>query len=399
MRLLLITNVFPSPLHPTKGVFNLQLVRALRRANEIRVICPIAWTDEMMGRSGRRRIPPERFHTADGTRVLFPRYYFPPKVFRRHYGSFMWYSVRGIVRDQLVGFRPDVILGYWAHPDGEVAVRAARLANVPALVMVGGSDVLLMTGNGARRQCVLNVLRAADRVVPVSNSLKEKLVEFGIESGKVRVVERGVDTSLFHPGDRDEARRKLGLKAFSPVLVWVGRMVPVKGLDVLLAACGVLRRQGLDFHLCLIGDGPLRGALARQADAEGIADAVRFIGAVPPDDLPDWYRAANVVVLPSRSEGVPNVLREAIACGIPYVASRVGGIPDLSSARCNRLVPPEDSRALADALAASFNADANKRNPVPGQTGASGDWAASAATLSGVLRELVDRRQPEVVPC
>jgi teichuronic acid biosynthesis glycosyltransferase TuaC len=393
MRLLLITNIFPSPLHPTKGVFNLELARALSRLHDVRVICPIAWTEELAAFRHGRQLPAGRTHVVDQVSVHFPRYYFSPKVMRRHYGAFMWHSVRGTVRRELEQFPPDAVIGYWAHPDGEVAVRAARLARVPSVVMVGGSDVLLMTGHPARRRCVLNVLHAADAVVPVSQSLRQKLIEFGIEPAKLHVVERGVDTSVFHPGDRDAARRRVGIDFTGPVMVWVGRMVPVKGLDVLLAACAELRRRGLNFQLCLVGDGPLRSALEQQSRAAGLHAVVRFTGTVAHHQLADWYRAADVMVLPSHSEGVPNVLREAAACGIPYVASRVGGIPELSDFARNCLVPPGDPAALAGALGAFTGAKPIQVEDPASGLGVSASWADAAGTLAEVVGNLLDARR------
>src|SRR5207248_2291820 len=136
--------------------------------------------------------------------------------------------------------------------------------------------------------------------------------------------------------------------------LWVGRMVRVKGLDVLLPACALLRRRGLVFRLYLVGGGPLRQALEAQARQLGLADSVCFPGPRPHEQLPDWYRAADLTILPSRSEGLPNVLRESLACGTGFVASRVGGIPEITAEPFSRLVPPGDSRALAEALDSSL---------------------------------------------
>src|SRR5438067_1881542 len=157
MRLLFLTNEFPNPLEPTKAVFNLQLARALIQGHELRVISPIAWVDEWRG---SRRNPegwPERLQVIDGVEVHYPRYYYPPKMLRSFYSWFLWHSVRGTVRRVLAWYRPDVVLGYWAHPDGAVAVRVARLLGVPAVIMVGGTDVLMNTRQRGRRACIRRV--------------------------------------------------------------------------------------------------------------------------------------------------------------------------------------------------------------------------------------------------
>lgn len=133
------------------------------------------------------------------------------------------------------------------------------------------------------------------------------------------------------------------------MLLFVGNLVAIKGLDVLLRACELLARD-FEYSCFLIGDGPLRGNLERDVARAGLTDRVRFVGPRPHAQLPDWYRAADVFVLPSRSEGVPNVLLEAAACGTPFVASRVGGIPEIAHLGESRLVPPGDVRQLAGAL-------------------------------------------------
>lgn len=347
MRLLLLSNVYPSPLHPTKGVFNRVMACAWAgQGHEVSVVCPIAWTDRLRA---RRPVAPDAAR-GDGVRATYPTYLFTPRVLRRAYGWFMWRSVRRSVRRALSGFQPDAVIGYWAHPDGRCAVRAAREAGVPAVVMVGGSDVLVLTSSASRRRLVFDVLRDADAVVTVGEDIRSKVIEAGIPSERVHVVRRGVDRGKFSPGDQRAARQKLGLPLERPIALWVGRMTPVKGLSVLIDALERIGRQGEDLCVCLAGGGELRGALEAECRARGLEHVVRFVGGVAHDDLADWYRAADVTVLPSLSEGVPNVLLESMACGTPFVASRVGGIPEIATPGVDTLVPPGDGEALARAL-------------------------------------------------
>jgi teichuronic acid biosynthesis glycosyltransferase TuaC len=343
-RLLWVAGNFPRAAEPGRGVFNLRMAQAIAVDHELDVISPVPW----LSRTGSAT---SSEHISDHLRVHYPRFWYVPKLMHRHHGSFLWWSIRSVIRNILETATPDAVLGYWAHPDGEAAIRAARLANVPAIVMVGGSDVLILGRDPARRSCIQRVLREADAVVTVSEDLREKVIELGVDPDGVHVVPRGVDQARFSPGDREQARQRLGLPLEWPVLLWVGRMVPVKGLDVLIAACKRLASQGAGFQLCLVGDGPLRPSLEQTCKAAGLADCITFIGSVKQDHLPDWYRAANVMVLPSRSEGIPNVLRESLACGTPFVASRVGGIPEIADESTCRLVPPDDPAALADAIA------------------------------------------------
>jgi glycosyltransferase involved in cell wall biosynthesis len=131
-------------------------------------------------------------------------------------------------------------------------------------------------------------------------------------------------------------------------------LLPVKGIDVLLEAMSRLRSSHDDVRLYLVGDGSSRKELEALSARLGLEDVVRFVGKVTQRELPDWYRAADLTVLSSRSEGVPNVLRETMACGTPFVATRVGGVHEIAAGTTNRLVPPEDAPALAEAIAASL---------------------------------------------
>ena len=182
---------------------------------------------------------------------------------------------------------------------------------------------------GQRRR-VQEVLETTDAVITVNDDLKNAVVRLGIRADKVHVWRQGIDAVRFRPGSRLLARQRLGIPDRHQVMLWVGRMHPVKGLDVLLESLALVRSRGVDCHLYLVGDGPLRGALVAQAEALGITVRVTFVGPKLHDELPDWYRAADLTVLPSRSEGLPNVLRESLACGTPFVASNIGGITEIA---------------------------------------------------------------------
>ena len=264
--------------------------------------------------------------------------------------TFYWSSIAGTVQSLIRTHRPELIIGYWAHPDGEAAVRIGRLVGAPSCVIIGGSDVLLVTRKPSRRRRVQAVLQATDAVITVNDDLKEAVMRLGIRADKVHVWHQGIDVSRFRPGDRFLARQKLSIPVSARVIVWVGRMVSVKGLDILLRACLRLRTRDVDYHLYLIGDGPLRRELTAQTEAGGLSRHVTFEGPKLHDELPDWYRAADLTVLPSRSEGLPNVLRESLACGTPFVASDVGGICEIGDETCSILVPPEDPEALSEAI-------------------------------------------------
>jgi peptidoglycan/xylan/chitin deacetylase (PgdA/CDA1 family) len=386
MRLLLIANDFPNPAQPSKAIFNRYLAQALTREHDIRVISPIPWLDEWQFSADQRKaLGPDRRAILDGVEVHHPRYYYPPKVLREHYGWYYWHSVHRTVRRLIEARLPDAVLSYWAHPDGEVAVRVARTFGLPSVVMVGGSDVLILPRQRRRRLCVARVLQEANAVLTVSEDLRATVIALGVRPEKVHLWRRGVDLDRFNLGDRTEARRRLDIPVEVRALLWVGRMVAVKGLDVLLDACARLRDRGVNFHLYLVGDGPLRGSLESQTRARGLGNVVSFVGSQLHDRLPDWYRAADVTLLPSWSEGLPNVLRESLACGTPFVATRVGGIPEIAAEPAKQLVAPGDAGALAEAVSRMLADPGPAALPQSRSTG----WQDSARELVRILQPLV----------
>ena len=352
MRILTLTNLYPNPYQPHRAAFNRNQLRLLGERHPIRIIAPIAWTDELASRwRGGAPLPAGRRARLDGLDIEHPRYLFTPKVLRRTYGRSYRASVLPAFSRALDEFRPEIIFAPWAYPDGWAAVELGHRVRLPVVVKVHGSDILLLGRHPSRAGPTADALRRADAVIAVSADLSGRIIGLGADPARVRIIYDGVDRGRFSPGSKRDARARLGLDADTPIVLSVGNLVTVKGQDVLIDACARLAREGVRFDCCLIGRGPLRPALERQAARLGLGDRFRMLGALPQDDLPDWYRAADVFALPSHSEGVPNVLLEASACGTPFVASRVGGIPEIDRVGSCHLVPPGDASTLADALA------------------------------------------------
>lgn len=358
MKILGLTNLYPSPWLPLRGVFNKQLFEALARTDDVRLIVPISWTDElktlgktMCGLKAGRR---SKLHSIDAEH---PRYLFPPKLFRRTYGRCFLKSIEGAFRRALDEFQPEVLLAAWAYPDGWAAVELGHRHGLPVVVKVHGSDVLLLSKIRGCRERLAQCVSRADGLIAVSRDLATKAIELGADPSRVTTVYDGVDRTLFYPGDRLEARRQLKLAGDDPIILFVGNLVPVKGIDVLLDACQRLALQGRRFHCYLVGQGPLRSELSGRIQQYRLSERVTLVGPRPHAELPNWYRAANVFVLPSRSEGVPCVLLEASACGTPCVASRVGGIPEISEWGAITLIQPDDAVALAEAIVATMQVE------------------------------------------
>jgi D-inositol-3-phosphate glycosyltransferase len=255
------------------------------------------------------------------------------------------------------GIRHQVVHShYWLS--GWVGQRLAELWSVPHVTMfhtlgrlknhanthAGGRRGVLETS--VRIEIERRVIGSADAIVASTEHERQSLVEqYGAETGRIKVMPPGVDLRLFAPVDRDAARSTLGLSG--EVLLFVGRIDPVKGLDTLLEAVALLRERPALQLLVAGGAGPdtshldpdeahLR-ALARRL---GITDRVRWLGPVEQERLPLYYSGADVCVVPSRYESFGLVALEALACGAAVVASRVGGLPTIVRDGENGLLVP-----------------------------------------------------------
>jgi glycosyltransferase involved in cell wall biosynthesis len=395
LKILVLTNLYPNPYQPQRATFNRQQVRALASQYNVRVIAPILWTDELQLRHSQgMRLEENRIAQCDGLTVYHPRYWYPPKVLRGLYGKCFERSVRRTFENVVRDFEPDLLYAPWTYPDGWAGVQLGKTVGLPVVIKVHGSDLLLLPRHPGRRAKTLAALRDAHAVVTVSKNLQQAVREQGIDSDKVHVVYNGVDTQVFTPGDRTAARSRLGLPNDVPIILFVGNLHSIKGIDLLLDACLRLARSRVEFQCHLVGDGGLRSALLQQAQDSGIDSRVFFHGTRPHDELVDWYRSANVLALPSRSEGVPNVLLEASACGLPCVATRVGGIPEISEWGQIELVGKENARELAAALLPFVDCPVNDYN----KTKRFGrDLSQAAAELSGLFERVVSQ-QIEALP-
>lgn len=386
MNILFLSETFPDASHPTMGTYNLALCKALAQKHSVKVISPRSWID--VARGGRASTV--QAMDALGIEVLYPTRWYTPFFAHAHYGGQMWWSMQSAIRTLCRDWKPDAILSYWAHPDGECGLRASQHFNVPCAVIVGGSDVLLLPNNPVRNKCIRRVLSESDAIITVSDGLRDACTQLGAHDDQVHTIRQGIDPEVFHSGSQREARTRLGLDLNSgeKLAVWVGRLVDVKQVDILIRASRILWDQGQPVRFCLLGDGPCRSKWEQLATAEGVADLVQFMGPVGHDRLADWYRAADLTVLCSKSEGLPNVLRESVACGTPFVSTDVGSIAEIAEPQFAELVPVNDARALAYGIRTVLNGPyaTAARQFVPRT------WAETAHDTAALFEELIARR-------
>jgi glycosyltransferase involved in cell wall biosynthesis len=316
------------------------------------VISPIAWWTRV--RSAPKEIlrPPHETHT--GIDALFPSYWSVPRVPRLH-ATALYRSLRGLMTEVRREFPWDVLLAAWAYPDTVAAADFADDAGTPLVTTVLGSDVNEAARRPELRPQIARGLQRCQKVVAVSAALGAGVVDLGVAHERVVVLHNAVDGKRFAIRDKLDARARLGYPVNVKLVLYAGYHLPEKGVDVLIDAMDRLARMGRsDIYLLTVGGGELLEAMRQRVSALGLRGRVRMKGWVMPKDIPDFMTACDIFCLPSRREGCPNVVLEALASGRPVVASRVGGVPELvreGDGGNGILAPPDDPDALARALA------------------------------------------------
>lgn len=353
-RVLVLTGIFPNRSNPTWGIHVFQNVRALAAHADVRVVATVPWVPGVLAR-GRYRAYTHVPHDDvwEGIHVTYPRFVLVPKVARFLHGYEYFLSIRRSVARVAREFRPDVILAYFAYPYGFAAVRFGRMFRLPVVISCRGSDINHMSQPRLQGRMIVSSLRACRRVFVMSEEMRTRVLNWGLDPARVDVVSNGVDASRFRPADRAQARAELRIAPDARVVVCVSRLSHEKGIDVLIDAMAQIDDPSV--RLYLIGDGAERSALAARAVSARVSGRVVFPLTRPHDEIPRWLAAADVAVLPSHAEGMPNAVLEALSCGRPMVATAVGGTRELvHDAALGTLVPPGDAGSLATALRAAL---------------------------------------------
>jgi len=294
---------------------------------------------------------------------------------------------------------PDIVhTRGWSCVD---AISAARVTGIPCVIHgEHGWEASDPQGRNRKRMLVRKCLSPlVDRFVTVSDDLKRWLSQVvGIAERKITRIHNGVDVRRFSIGQRDAARRLLGLDEAAFVVGSVGRLDPVKDHSSLLQGFQSLARSEKPAYLLVVGSGPMRQALQAQAQRLGIADRVKLLG--ERDDIPLLLQALDVFALTSVAEGISNTILEAMASGLPVIATRVGGNPELvEHGMTGQMISAGDVPALTEALR-SYLSDADLRRTHGANARARAEQHFSlermAAQYADLYLGLVDRRAEKV---
>lgn len=356
-QVVVLSSLFPSSRQPGAGLFVRERMFRVGRRLPLAVVAPTPWFPLQ---SLLRRLRPgfrpgaPAHEQQQGRDVWFPRFLSVPGLLKRCDGWLMALGAYPRLRRLQRAGRLDVLDAHFGFPDGYAAGLLKRWLRVPATVTLRGTEQR-HAQDPVLRPLLQRALQRVDRVFTVSESLRQVALSLGIAPDKVRVIGNGVDIERFRAVPRAEARAALGLGAGAQVLITVGGLVERKGFHRVMAALPALRRVFPDLHYLVVGgpspEGDWTDRLQALSRSLQLDDCVHFLGPVAAADLHRVLSAADVFALSTRNEGWANVLLEAMACGLPVVATDVGGNREVvCSPALGAIVPFDDEPALVNAL-------------------------------------------------
>ena len=450
-----VSNLFPCPDHPTRGMYNYYLFRQLRGrlgegGNDFQNLCLVPSWKVWQWATIRRWTAPAQVAGATVPTRYIPVPYLPWVGRSLNDRLYSWALRRFLnLHFPVSNHQSPIFYVPWIYPDGVAVGSVVRERHARLWLMALGTDTFHLR-SAVRRRKILAACEKAEGIVCVANVVADRLVDAGVPREKLHVVPNGVDKSLFRMRSREEllscqvamllskgagdpsslpvtTEQLNNLSTLPPPLsttqqpnnpttipqqiLFIGNLVPVKGPDVLLRAFAALggeqlsscrvaqllsespmvspssttqQPNNLTTVLLIIGTGPMKAQLERMAKDLGIADRVHFLGRLPPEKVALWMNRADVLCLSSRSEGMPNVVLEARASGLPVVATPAGAIPELPLDKDHFLVVkscrPVD---LAEGLREMLGRNRANRKSDP----AIPTWAQQADKVLALIRD------------
>lgn len=380
LRILTLSTLFPDATRPNFGIFveRQTLELASRPDVAVEVVSPLPlppWPARLHPHFRERAALPH-LEQWKGLTVHRPRVAHLPGPGMRLSPRLIARALRPVLSSIRERFAFDVIDAEFFWPDGPAAVALGDALGVPVSVKARGSDIHFW---GATRWGARQIREAGCRaggLLAVSKALAADMTALGMPAGKIRVHHTGVDLDRFRPQPR---------KPGPPLILTVGYLIARKGQSLVIDAL----RHLPDARLLIVGEGPDRAALTAQIAALGLEDKVSLLGTVPHEDLPALFSAADVMVLPSASEGLANVWVEALACGTPIVIADVGGAREVVDRDAAGRIVPRDARAIAEAVTALILAP-----PERNETRAAAErftWEANGTALRAHLAAVAGR--------
>lgn len=322
MSLLLFSNLFPSSVLPSHARFIKERSDRLAASLglEYQVIHPLPRYPRLPGRSvAARHSQLPSSEVFEGVKVWYPRYFHIPRSSQRRQARRMERACRSCFAKIVKDSSPKLVDAQYLYPDAFAALPLAREHGIACVVTARGSDVQLLKSDPALRAQARRILPAADKIMAVSKDLARELAAIlGLDAGEIELCPNGVDLDVFRPGCSPACDRVVAL----------GRLVAGKAVGLLIEALATEPGRAIP-SLVLIGDGPQHKALQALATRLGVSQRVQFLGSLDQQQVAAELAKGGVLAFPSRSEGWPNAVLEALASGLPVLASDLASLGEM----------------------------------------------------------------------
>ncbi len=354
--IIILSNLFPTQVDNTRGIFTLQIAKQLSQLCNIQVVCPLPyfprWNSLKRFEQWYKLAQVPVKYLYDGIQVYSPKYLMIPKISEHIHASLVFPAVLRCLLSLKNQCGIDLVNAHWLYPDGVSAVWACKVLRIPIVLTALGCDVNHYPNKFIIGNQIKKAVRGCDGVTAVSTELALKMEQWSIPQGSVSVIRNGVDVSLFRLYEKKECRKRLAIPSDGKIILFVGRLSSEKGFDTLINSISILKQNGGEqFSVVVVGDGPERGQYETQIKKNGLTNQFIFKGFREHSEIPYWYGASDLLCLPSIREGCPNVVLESLASGRPVIASRVGGIPEMIADSENGfLFTPGNHHELANKL-------------------------------------------------
>lgn len=405
-KLLVVSESYPRQGDPNAGIFlHRQNRELLRRDCDILVVSPLPILPRILEHEKHylRYQQQQSQSKIDGINVRYTRVPSAPGIMLGTLSAFfMVRPLKAILREHLKGSNRAVLQVNMATPFGVAGLVIQRQLGIPLVICLRGSDVHTYPhSNPITYQATRQVIARANQVTAVSDNLRSEAEKIAGRANDIHVVYTGCDPEKFK---FDEAKRRairsqLGIEPSECLLVFVGHLKREKGLNELVEAYEHASRIIEGMHLVIIGSGKINEITSLSNVVENqpeLASRIHLVGSRPHQEIPAWLAASDIMVLPSWNEGLPNSLIEAMSCGRPVIASKVGGIPEaVQDGYTGLLHPKGDVEAIVGAIL-ELAADPNRRMEmgIAGRETARQrfSWSANASTMIKIYQDALERR-------
>lgn len=245
----------------------------------------------------------------------------------------------------------DILHAHSAIPTGLIGVIVAKILKKPIFITVHGMDINNFENSSIFKRLITFSLNNCTKTIAVSDNLAKKMRYLKINQNKIVILRNAVDTNRFKPLRNKNLRKYYKIEDDEILILFVGYLDTFKGIFELIDAFGEIKQIYNNIKLMIIGNGPKKHELENRVLALDLEKSVMFTGNLKPDEMHSYYQAADIFTLPSYTEGLPLAVLEAMSCGIPVIASNVGGIPEIIRNNENGfLIPPRNNKILKDKL-------------------------------------------------